>query len=362
MELVMRKAIMIMAGGTGGHITPGLAIAAELAKRGWEIHWLGNKNKMEGKMVPPTGYEFHHMEFTSLRGKGIGGLLSMPFKLLSACLKAKEALKKSKVSVVMGMGGYVSFPGALMAKFMGIPVVIHEANAVAGTANKQIAKFAARVLSGFPNVFSDGEYVGNPVRETLKQTVPSSLRYSDRSEKLNLLIVGGSQGAGPLNEIIPEAISLIPKEKRPNIVHQAGEKNIDSLIQKYSSLGVEAECLSFINDMGTKLGNADLLICRSGAMTVAEVCVVGVAAAFVPLPHAIDDHQTANAKFLSDQQAGYLLVQKELTAESLRDFILSKDREELKTIAIRAEEIGKTNNAASRCADICEELVNSNET
>ncbi|ASY41199.1 undecaprenyldiphospho-muramoylpentapeptide beta-N-acetylglucosaminyltransferase [Taylorella equigenitalis] len=358
----MRKAIMIMAGGTGGHITPGLAIASELATRGWEIHWLGNINKMEGKMVPPAGYEFHHMEFTSLRGKGIGGLLQMPFNLLKACGEAKKAIKQSKVSVVMGMGGYVSFPGALVAKFLGIPVVIHEANAVAGTANKHIAKFAKRILTGFPNVFKNGEYVGNPVRKSLNQNISTNERYSSRVGPLKLLVVGGSQGAGPLNDLLPKAISLIPKETRPQVVHQAGQNNLDDLIQKYKALNVDAKCLSFIDDMGAKLGESDILICRSGAMTVAEVCVVGVAAAFVPLPHAIDDHQTANAKFLSDQDAGFLLVQKDLTAEKLKDFLLSMDRDKLKEIAIRAETIGKENFAATRCADICEQLVNNDET
>ncbi len=348
----MSKKALIMAGGTGGHIMPGLAVAAELKQRGWQVQWLGNPEKMEGRLVPQHGIELLPMAFAGLRGKGLTSLVKLPVTMLTACLAARRAIKQAKPDMVLGMGGYVSFPGALMAKFAGIPVVVHEQNAVAGTANKSIAKFAAKVLTGFPNVLPNGQMVGNPVRQDLLRIESPELRYAQRQGPLRILVVGGSLGAMALNTLVPEALGLIPAEQRPIVVHQSGEQHLVALQQAYAQVGVEARCVAFIDDMATELSQADLIICRAGAMTVAEVAAVGVAALFVPLPTAIDDHQTANAGWLSKEKAALSYAQKDLKSAQLSEILQNFSREQLQAMAIKARQMAYTH-ATKDIADAC---------
>lgn len=350
------KKILIMAGGTGGHIMPGLAVADELRSRGWSITWVGNPERMEGRLVPKKGYPLEALRFNGVRGKRLSTLIKLPFTLLSAFLQARRILKKVQPDVVLGMGGYVSFPAGMMAYSKGIPLVIHEQNAVAGTANKTLAKYARRVLSAFPKVLPKAICVGNPVRQDLLDVGDPHARYARRQGALTILVMGGSLGANALNTIVPEALSLLDPEQRPVIIHQSGEQHLERLQQTYEAYGVDATCVDFIDDMQSVLTQADLLICRAGAMTVAEVAAVGVAALFVPLPTAIDDHQTANARYLADQDAAYLCAQSGFTANYLSQWLKLINRDELMEKAVRAHQLSKPN-AAKDIADICAELI-----
>lgn len=351
----MSKKALIMAGGTGGHIMPGLAVAAELKQRGWQVQWLGNPEKMEGRLVPQHGIELLPMAFAGLRGKGLASLVKLPVTMLTACLAARRAIQQAKPDMVLGMGGYVSFPGALMAKLAGIPVVVHEQNAVAGTANKSIAKFAAKVLTGFPNVLPNAQMVGNPVRQDLLRIESPEWRYAQRQGPLRILVVGGSLGAMALNTLVPEALGLLPENQRPLVVHQSGEQHLAALQQAYAQAGVEARCVAFIDDMATELSQADLVICRAGAMTVAEVAAVGVAALFVPLPTAIDDHQTANARWLSKEKAALSYAQKDLKSAQLSEILQNCSREQLQVMAVKARHmayIHATKDIADACVNV----------
>ncbi len=348
--------VLIMAGGTGGHIMPGLAVADVLRARGWTVRWLGNPEKMEGQIVPARGYELAPLRFAGLRGRGIRAKLLAPFLLLRALLQAWRHISVIRPSVVLGMGGYVSFPGGVVSALRAKPLVLHEQNAIAGMANKVLARVSTRVLTGFPNVLKGAEVVGNPVRQDVVALADPSQRYASRTGPLRLLVVGGSLGATALNEILPQSLALMPESVRPVIVHQAGAQHIEALHAAYEKVGVQATCVAFIQDMEKELGQADLLVCRAGAMTVAEVAAAGVAALFVPFPHAVDDHQTANAKFLSDLSAAWLMQQSSLTANGLADWLSQRSREELAEVAQRARAQARPM-AAQRIADICEELV-----
>lgn len=348
--------VLIMAGGTGGHIMPGLAVADVLRARGWTVRWLGNPEKMEGHIVPARGYELAPLRFAGLRGRGMRAKLVAPFLLLRALLQAWRHISVIRPSVVLGMGGYVSFPGGVVSALRAKPLVLHEQNAIAGMANKVLAHVSTRVLTGFPNVLKDAEVVGNPVRHDVVALADPSQRYASRTGPLRLLVVGGSLGATALNEILPQALALMPESTRPTILHQAGAQHIEALHAAYQSVGVKATCVAFIEDMAGELGQADLLVCRAGAMTVAEVAAAGVAALFVPFPHAVDDHQTANAKFLSDSGAAWLMQQSSLTANGLADWLSQRSREELAGVAQHARAQARPM-AAQRIADICEELV-----
>lgn len=350
------RSILIMAGGTGGHIMPGLAVAEELRARGWRVLWLGNPDKMEGRLVPPRGIELVLLRFQGVRGKGASALLKLPFLLLRAFGQAWSRLSDVRPDVVLGMGGYVAFPGGVIAALRGMPLVVHEQNAVAGTANKWLARMARRVLSGFPDVLPKGEAMGNPVRADLCALPEPAARYAGHSGPLRLLIVGGSLGAQALNTTLPQALALLPREGRPMVVHQAGEQHLPALQQAYAQAGVEADCRAFIDDMAGAMGQADLLICRAGAMTVSEVAAAGVAALFVPFPHAIDDHQTANARFLSDAQAAWLQPQTALTPEWLADWLGQRSRQELQAVAERARAHARPE-AAAHIADACEQAA-----
>jgi len=348
--------ILIMAGGTGGHIMPGLAVARVLRERGWNVLWLGNPDKMEGRLVPAHGFELVPMQFQGVRGRGVSALIKLPVLLARAGSQAWRQLSKVRPDVVLGMGGYVAFPGGMVASLRGIPLVVHEQNAVAGTANRWLAKRASRVLTGFPNVLPSGEVLGNPVRQELVSLPSPTDRYGQRSGKLRLLVVGGSLGAHVLNTVLPRALALMDANERPEVVHQAGEQHLQTLREGYAQAGVQAECCDFIHDMSAAIGHADLLVCRAGAMTVAEVAAAGVAALFVPLPHAIDDHQTANAKFLSDVQAAWLCPQTTLTPAWLAEWLRQRTRSELQSVAERARDHARPQ-AATDIADACEQAA-----
>ena len=348
--------ILIMAGGTGGHIMPGLAVADVLRARGWTVRWLGHPEKMEGQIVPARGYELAPLRFAGLRGRGLRAKVVAPFLLLRALWQAWQHFSMIQPSVVLGMGGYVSFPGGVVSALRARPLVLHEQNAVAGLANKTLARISARVLSGFPDALPKAEVVGNPVRQDLVDLAEPMLRYAQRTGPLRVLVVGGSLGATALNSILPEALAQLPESQRPQVTHQSGAQHIDTLRASYLLAGVNAECVAFIDNMAEALGQADLLICRAGAMTVAEVAAAGVAALFVPYPHAVDDHQTANASFLSRDGSAWLMQQETLTATRLSEWLALRGREELCAVAQRARAHARPL-AAQRIADICEEIV-----
>lgn len=344
--------ILIMAGGTGGHIMPGLAVADELQARGWQVSWLGNPDRMEGRLVPGHGIRLHPLYFGGVRGKGPIALLKLPFTLGSACLQVHRLLRRQRPDVVLGMGGYAAFPGGLLAYALRIPLIVHEQNAIAGTANRVLARMARRVLSGFPGSLPGAVMVGNPVRAGLAAVEPPRQRYAGRQGRLRLLVVGGSLGAAHLNQVVPEAMAQLSPESRPTLIHQAGEQHAEAVRKRYADLGVAAEIQPFIQDMAAALCWADLVVCRAGAMTVSEVAAVGVAALFVPLPQAIDDHQTANARYLSDCGAAWLMPQDEMNAAGLAAWLGQRNRDELAQVAIHAGEHARLN-AAQLIADAC---------
>lgn len=352
----MSRSILIMAGGTGGHIMPGLAVAHYLRAQGWRVHWLGNPERMEGQLVTEHGFNLLPLRFSGVRGKGIGALLKLPFNLLQACLEARKALKQAQPDIVLGMGGYVAFPGGLMAKLSSIPVVIHEQNAIGGTANRYLAKIAKQTLVGFPGALPGAVMVGNPVRAAFTTKQSPKQRYAQRTGPLRLLVIGGSLGAGPLNELIPYAISHLAPEKRPVITHQTGAKQLQQVRERYQEVAVEAQAVSFIDDVAEAMAQADVIVCRAGAMTVAEVAAVGVAALFIPLPHAIDDHQTANARYLSDCDAAWLKPQKELSTQWLADWLMQLDRTQLQQMAMHAQEHAQID-ATEKIANACIRLA-----
>jgi len=346
------RTLMVMAGGTGVHIMPGLAVAGALRARGWNVVWMGNPDAMEGRLVPPQGIPMAPVRFSGVRGKGPATLLKLPFTLARAAAQALSALRRHRPDVVLGMGGYVALPGGLMARLRGTPLVVHEQNSVAGMTNRVLARWASKVLTAFPGALP-GELTGNPVRPEVAAVAPPAERFAGHAGPLRLLVVGGSLGAQALNGTVPAALVMLPADARPQVVHQAGEKHIEELRTAYARAGVDADCRAFIADMASAYADADLVICRSGAMTVAEVSAAGVAALFVPFPHAVDDHQTTNAKYLSDAQAGWLQPQSALTADWLAGWLRQRTRAELAETATRARALAHPL-ATERIADICE--------
>ncbi|MBD5802503.1 UDP-N-acetylglucosamine transferase [Azoarcus sp. Aa7] len=350
------KTLLVMAGGTGGHIFPGIAVAEVLRARGWRIVWMGNPDGMEARIVPERGYETAWVRFTALRGKGIVRKLLLPLNLLRGFWQALRELGRIRPDVVLGMGGYVTFPGGMMASLTGRPLVLHEQNSVAGLANRVLAGVADRVLAGFPKVLKKAAWVGNPVRADIAGVAAPGERFAGRSGALRVLVVGGSLGAAVLNETVPQALARMKPAERPFVTHQAGTKQIDALRSAYAAARVEGELLPFIDDMATKYAEADLVICRAGALTVAELAAAGAASLLVPFPHAVDDHQTGNARFLADQGAAYLLPQTELDAERLAGILASLDRTRLLDMATKARALAKPH-AAEAVAKVCEDLV-----
>jgi len=350
----MRK-VLIMAGGTGGHIMPGLAVAEHLRAQGWKIAWLGNPEGMEAKLVAGRGYQMAWMNFSAVRGKGLMRKLALPLNLFRGCVGAWRALSRIRPDVVLGMGGYITFPGGLVAAVRGIPLVVHEQNSVAGLANRVLAKIATRTLCGFPDVLPHGVWTGNPVRSDIAVLPAPTFRYAERSGPLNVLVVGGSLGAQALNEAAPKAWALMAENQRPNVVHQAGEKHLAQLQALYAEAGVNANCVAFIADMAGAYVWADLVICRAGALTVAELAAAGVASVLVPYPSAVDDHQTGNAQFLAQAEAAILLPQSELTAERLK-VICDVPRSQWAQMAEKAHALARPQ-ATAVVAQHCEDLA-----
>ncbi|MBP0622832.1 undecaprenyldiphospho-muramoylpentapeptide beta-N-acetylglucosaminyltransferase [Cupriavidus consociatus] len=350
------RTLLVMAGGTGGHVFPGLAVAHALREQGWNIVWLGNRTGMEATLVPKHDIPMEYIQFGGLRGKGLVTKFLLPLNLLRAFWQSIGALRRVKPNVVLGMGGYITFPAGMMASLLGRPLVLHEQNSIAGLANKVLAKVADRVLCAFPDTLPGGEWTGNPVREELAHLDAPEARYDQRTGPLRILVVGGSLGAAALNEVVPKAIALLPQSNRPVVTHQAGARQIDTLRANYAAAQVPAQTLPFIDDMARAYADADLVICRAGAMTVSEVAAAGVAALFVPFPHAVDDHQTTNAKFLSSQGAALLVQQQDLTAEGLAQTIASLTRPQLKDMARLARGLAKPE-ATRRVAEVCSQLA-----
>lgn len=347
---------LVMAGGTGGHIFPGLAVAEALRERGWRVHWLGAPGSMESRLVPPRGFALETIDFGGVRGKGILSLALLPLRLLRAFWQALRVVRRVKPDVMVGLGGYITFPGGMMGTLLGCPLVLHEQNSIPGMANKVLAGVADRVFTAFPEVMTKGEWVGNPLRRGfLTQAAPAE-RFAERVGPLKLLVVGGSLGAKALNDTVPQALALLAPEERPRVIHQSGEKQIDALRTAYAAAGVEAELTPFIDDTATAFADADLIIGRSGASTVTEIAAVGAAALFVPFPHAVDDHQTANADFLVRTGAAWRVDQSDLTAAGLAQRLRDVQRSQLLEMAQRAKQMEKTQ-AVEAVVKACEQLA-----
>lgn len=350
------KCALVMAGGTGGHIFPGLAVAQALRDAGWRVHWLGAPAGMEARLVPPQGFAFEPVEFSGVRGKKLGTMALAPLRLLRAAAQSVRVLRSVRPDVLIGMGGYISVPAGLAGAALGVPLLVHEQNSVAGLANRVLARVARRVFTAFPDALPRGEWVGNPLRAVFSQQQAPEERFAARSGALRLLVVGGSLGAQALNELLPQALALIDAGQRPEVTHQSGEKQLEALRAAYESAGVQGKLLPFIDDMASALAEADLVICRAGASTISEVAAVGAAALLVPFPHAVDDHQSVNARFLSEQGAAWLVQQRDLTPQMLADFIQKTERNALLECAIKAKTMQKTG-ATQAIVAACEELA-----
>lgn len=353
-----RGTVLIMAGGTGGHVFPALAAARVLRERGFEPVWLGTARGLEAKLVPPHDIPIEWISVSGVRGKGLGTLLAAPFQLARAVWQSLRVIRRRKPVVVLGAGGFVSGPGGLAAWLSHRPLVIHEQNAIAGVTNRTLARFAKRVLEAFPSSFPGAvkaERVGNPVRREITGLPPPERRFAGRSGRLRLLVIGGSQGAARLNTVVPAAIANIDSGVRPLVLHQAGERHIAQARELYAKHGVDADVRAFIDDMAEAYGGADLIICRSGALTVSEVAAAGVPAIFVPFPAAVDDHQTRNAEFLVREGAALLIQERDLTpvrlANELRALI-EAGRSRLSDMARKARAVAITD-ADVRLADAC---------
>lgn len=352
---------LVMAGGTGGHIFPGLAVAEGLRERGWRVHWLGAPGSMEARLVPPRGFAIEFIDFGGLRGKGLTTVALLPLRLLRAFWQAIQVVRRVRPDVLVGLGGYISFPGGMMGTLLGKPLVLHEQNSVAGLANKVLAGVADRVFCAFPQALKKAQWVGNPLRrEFLNQAVPAE-RFANRSGPLKLLVVGGSLGAQALNDVVPQALALLPLDQRPVVTHQSGEKQIGALRASYAAADVQAELTPFIEDTASAFAQADLVLGRAGASTVTELAAVGVAALLVPFPQAVDDHQTHNARFLVEAGAAWLLPQTELTPRKLANLLQGLQRTQLLEMAIKAQGLAKTG-AVQAVVDACETLAKIDRT
>ena len=351
------RPVLIMAGGTGGHVFPALAVADELRARGVPVVWLGTKAGIESRLVPQAGYPIEWMSITGLRGKNTVTLLLAPVRIVMACWQAMRVLLKRRPCAVLGMGGFASGPGGMMAWLIRKPLLVHEQNAVAGMTNKILSRFASVVLQAFPGVFKKAKTTGNPVRQSICELTAPAERFARRDVKnrLRLLVIGGSLGAVKLNEIIPQALATMAVTDRPEVIHQTGMKNIDAAKDLYESADVDAKVEAFIDDMPAAYEWADLVICRSGAMTVFELAAAGVASVLVPYPYAVDDHQTGNARYLESAGAAIVRQQDELTTDWLVAVIndFSANRNKLLEMAIAARKLAIPDSAKT-IADECQ--------
>lgn len=350
--------VLIMAGGTGGHVFPALACAREFQARGYTVHWLGTPRGIENELVPAAGLQLHLINVTGLRGKGRLSLLKAPFMLVKALWQARNVVRKLKPVCVVGFGGYVTGPGGLAAKLAGVPLIIHEQNAVAGTANRSLASFAARVCEAFPQTFAASakrRTTGNPVRAELFFETP---RQALIGRKPRLLVLGGSLGAEPLNKLLPEALAQVPSELRPEVFHQAGKQHDEVTAERYRAAGVEAQVAPFIKDMAQAYGWADLVVCRAGALTISELAAAGLPSLLVPLPHAIDDHQSRNADYLAREGAAFVMPQRTTGAAEMAARLTEvlMQPEQLKRMATTARQLAKPD-ATNTVVDVCLEVA-----
>ena len=350
--------VLIMAGGTGGHVFPALACAHEFQNRGYQVHWLGTPRGIENEVVPAAGLPLHLIDVSGLRGKGVASLLKAPWQLLRSLWQARRIMRQLQPACVLGLGGYVTGPGGLAAKLAGVPLVIHEQNAVAGTANRSLVPFASRVCEAFPDTFGASakrRTTGNPVRAELFLETP---RESLDGRRPRLLILGGSLGAEPLNKLLPAALALVHAEMRPEVFHQAGRQHAEITGERYQAAGVAAEVAPFIKDMAHAYAWADLVICRAGALTVCELAAAGLPSFLVPLPHAIDDHQTRNAEYLAKEGAALLMPQATTDAAALAERLteVMMQPEKLKAMGATARRLARPD-ATRTVVDICLEVA-----
>ena len=350
------KVALVMAGGTGGHIFPGLAVAHALRAQGWRVHWLGAPGSMEARLVPPQGFALETVAFGGVRGKGLMTLALLPLRLLKAFAQAWGVVRRVQPDVLIGFGGYITFPGGMMGVLAGKKLVLHEQNSVAGTANKVLAKVADRVFTAFPEVLPRAQWVGNPLRPAFLAQPAPEVRFAGRTGPLKVLVVGGSLGAKALNDTVPQALALLPLAQRPQVVHQSGEKQIEALRANYAAAGVQATLTPFIEDTAQAFADADVIICRAGASTVTEIAAVGAAAIYVPFPHAVDDHQSANARFLVDAGGGWFMPQATLNAQKLAEMLQNMQRSTLLDVALKAKKMQKIH-ATTEVVAACEEFA-----
>jgi UDP-N-acetylglucosamine--N-acetylmuramyl-(pentapeptide) pyrophosphoryl-undecaprenol N-acetylglucosamine transferase len=352
----MPRTILIMAGGTGGHVFPALAVAEEMRGRAWNVVWLGAEGGMETTLVPKHAFPLETIRFRGVRGKGLLRWALLPLALLVAFWQSAKVILRVRPDVVLGMGGFAAFPGGMMASLLNRPFAIHEQNAIPGLANKVLAQVADRVYAAFPDALRGSTWSGNPVRAAIASSPEPQSRFAGRVGPLRLFVVGGSLGAQALNEVVPQALALLADGERPSVIHQAGAKHIETLKQHYERAGVAGELVAFVDDMARRYGEADLVICRAGATTVAELACAGVPSVLVPFPFATDDHQSANARFLADRGAALLVPQSELTPQRLAAMLRALDRSQLVDMAMKARALAKPD-AAQVVADGCVELA-----
>ncbi|HKR76271.1 MAG TPA: undecaprenyldiphospho-muramoylpentapeptide beta-N-acetylglucosaminyltransferase [Rhodanobacter sp.] len=355
---IAQRPVLIMAGGTGGHIFPGLAVAETLRAQGVPVAWLGAVGGMETKVVPAHGIELHEIRVGGLRGKGWKTRLAAPLMLARALLSALAVLRRLKPRSVLSMGGYVAGPGGLAAHLLHRPLLVHEQNRVAGFTNRKLAAHAQRVLAGFADALPNAEWVGNPVRGAIAALAAPAQRFAGHTERARLLVLGGSLGARALNLALPQALALLPPERRPEVLHQCGNRGLDEAREAYAKAGVEAQVVPFIEDMAGTYGWTDLAVCRAGALTLAELTAAGLGAVLVPFPHAVDDHQTRNAEALVAAGAAELIQERDLNIETLAqrlDALLS-DRARLLAMADAARALAKPD-AAAVIARACLEVA-----
>ena len=358
MRTISPKAL-IMAGGTGGHIFPGLALAKALGQGGWQVDWLGTPApSMESELVPQAGVAFHTVSFKGVRAKGWRTQILLPFRLAQAVLQSIGVIRQLRPQVVIGFGGYVTAPGGVASWLCGKPLVLHEQNAVAGMANRLLALLTSRVYCAFPKALAKGEWIGNPLREAFHTQASPQVRYDAFSGPLRVLVVGGSLGAQALNELVPAALALMPACERPLLTHQSGAKQIEALKARYTALGLagQVSVTAFIDDMAAEMARADLIISRAGASTITEIAAVGVASLLVPFPHAVDDHQTRNAQFLVDSGAAWLIQQDVLTPDRLAQLLSELTRASLAAMAQKAH-AQRQMQAVQTLTQACEHLV-----
>lgn len=336
-DMLDLKRVLIMAGGTGGHVFPGLALATCLQRQGVEVHWLGTDRGLESTLVPDSGFQLHRVSIGGVRGKGLKTLLAAPYRIATAIAQSMRVIRQVKPDVIVGMGGFVSGPGGMAGWLSRCPLVIHEQNAKAGATNKILASFSRRVLEGFPDAFAASPKVmvtGNPVRADIEaMSAPASAMLPQRG-RFRLLVLGGSLGAKPLNDLVPKAMALLGEDVRPEILHQTGGKHLEEAKKSYQSMGVDADIQPFIKDMAAAYSWADMVLCRAGALTVAELCAAGRGAVLVPYPHAVDDHQTANADYMVRGGAAVCVQQAELTQTRLAEMIRGFAQDPAKRVAM----------------------------